>query len=201
MWRLRGRPFQQEHKANVARDLAPTTGVAGRYAAALFDLAAEAGALETVESELKEFGATIAASEDLASFIKSPAYDQTDQMNALAAIAEKAGYGALTTNFLKLVASNRRVFALPSMIKAFVALAARHRGEVAAEAVSAAPMNDEQLKALKLEIERQVGKAVNLETSVDPDLLGGLVVKVGSTMIDTSLKTKLNRLKTVMKEA
>lgn len=185
----------------MARDLASTTGVAGRYAAALFDLADEAGALETVEGELKEFAAAIAGSEDLSGFIKSPAYDRADQMQALAAIAEKANLSVLTTNFLKLVASNRRLFALPSMIAAFVALAARRRGEVSAEAVSASLMNEEQVKALNLEIERQIGKAVNLATRVDPDLLGGLVVTVGSRMIDTSLRTKLNRLRTVMKEA
>lgn len=185
----------------MSRDLAPTTGVAGRYAAALFDLAREEGALDAVEAELKTLAGALDASEALRRFLKSPAYDREDKINAIVAIAAKAKFGTLTTNFLKLVATNRRLFALEDMIAAFAALAARARGEISAEAVSAAPMNDDQRKALRLEIEAMVGKAVNLDTTVDRDLLGGLVVKVGSKMIDTSLRTKLNRLRHVMKEA
>lgn len=185
----------------MSRDLAPTTGVAGRYAAALFDLAREAEALEAVEAELKSLAASIDASPELNGFLKSPVYDRDNQLAAMGAIAEKAGFSALTTNFLKLAASNRRLFALDQMIRAFIALAAQHRGEASAEAVSAAPMSEDQVKALRLEIESMLGKAVNLETRVDPDLLGGLVVKVGSKMIDSSLRTKLNRLRTRMKEA
>ncbi len=185
----------------MAGNLAKTTGVAGRYATALFDLANEAGALEAVEGELTALMASINAAPDFQDFLKSPVYDRADQINALTALATKAGFGALTTNFLKLVATNRRLFALPGMISAFASLAAAHRGEVSAEAVSAAAMNEDQVKALRLEIESMVGKAVNLETNVDPDLLGGLIVKIGSQMIDSSLRTKLNRLRTVMKEA
>ncbi|MEO1241566.1 MAG: F0F1 ATP synthase subunit delta [Pseudomonadota bacterium] len=185
----------------MSGDLAPTSGVAGRYASALFDLAQEAGALDAVESDLNSLKAAIASSSDLRDFLKSPVYDGADQMSAIAALAEKAGFGALTTNFLKLVAKNQRLFALEGMLSAFNALAAKARGEITAEAVSAAPLNEDQSKALRHEIERQVGSAVNLETRVDPDLLGGLIVKIGSQMIDASLKTKLNRLKTVMKEA
>ncbi len=185
----------------MSRETAPTTGVSGRYAAALFDLAKDASALDVVERELLALSGAIAGSDELKGFLKSPVYDQADQMNAMAALAEKAGFGTLTTNFLKLVTSNRRLFALEGMIRAFSALAARDRGEVSAEAVSAAALNEDQIKALRLEIESMVGKAVNLETSVDADLLGGLIVKVGSQMIDSSLRTKLNRLRTVMKEA
>ncbi len=185
----------------MSSDLAPATGVAGRYAAALFDLAKEAGALEAVEADLKALKGAINESDDLRAFINSPVYGRDEQLGAIAALAEKAGYNALTTNFLKLVAKNRRLFALEGMIRAFMARAAADRGEVSAEAVSAAAMNEDQLKALRHEIERQVGKAVNLDVKVDPALLGGLVVKIGSTMIDSSLRTKLNRLKTVMKEA
>ncbi len=185
----------------MSGDLAPTTGVAGRYASALFALAKETSALEAIEAELKAFNASIAASADLRDFLKSPVYGRDEQVGGLTALAEKAGFGALTTNFLKLVATNRRLFALEGMIDVFMKLAAAHRGEVTAQAISAAAMNNEQVKSLRLEIERQVGKAVNLETRVDPDLLGGLVVKIGSQMIDSSLRTKLNRLRTVMKEA
>ena len=185
----------------MSRDLASLSGVAGRYAAALFGLAGDQGALEAVEADLRTLGGAIAGSDDLRGFLRSPVYGRDDQKNAIAAIAKKAGFNGLTSNFLALVAQNRRLFALEDMIKAFGALAAQHRGEVFAEAVSAATLNDDQTKALRHEIEAMVGKAVKLETSVDPELLGGLVVKIGSQMIDASLKTKLNRLKTVMKEA
>lgn len=187
--------------STASANLAPVSGVAGRYASALFDLAVEAGALESVESELKTLQGAIDGSADLKAFLQSPVYNRDDQLSAVGALASKAGFSALVTNFLKLTAQNRRLFALQDMIRAFRALAADHRGEVSAEAATAAPMTDDQVKALRLEIEALVGKAVNLETRVDPDLLGGLVVKIGSQMVDASLKTKLNRLKTVMKEA
>ena len=180
---------------------APVSGVAARYANALFDLARDANAIEAVEKELTGFQASIDGSADLRAFLKSPVYDAADQMNTVTALANQAGLSALTANFLKLLAKNRRLFALEDMIRAFRALAASERGEVSAEAATAAAMTSDQVKALRLEIERMVGKAVNLETRVDPDLLGGLVVKIGSQMVDASLKTKLNRLKTVMKEA
>lgn len=179
----------------------PQTGVAGRYAAALFELAKEAGVVDVVEAELKTLAGLIDASEDLRAFLKSPVYDRDDQNRAAAALAQRAGFSELTANFLKLLAKNGRLFALPGVIKAFFAMAAADRGEVAAEAITAAAMNEEQTKALRHEIEAMAGKAVNLETRVDPELLGGLVVKIGSRMIDASLKTKLNRLKTMMKEA
>lgn len=181
--------------------IGPEAGVAGRYAAALFDLAKEAGSVETVETELKALAGLIDASADLRAFLKSPVYDRDDQNRVASALAEKAGFGALTANFIRLIARNGRLFALPAVIAAFLAMAAADRGEVAAEAITAAPMNEEQAKALRHEIEAMAGKAVNLETRVDPDLLGGLIVKIGSRMIDASLRTKLNRLKTVMKEA
>ncbi|WP_425410583.1 F0F1 ATP synthase subunit delta [Hyphococcus sp.] len=180
---------------------APVSGVAGRYAAALFDLAKEAGAIETVESELGALQTAIDQSADLRGFLKSPVYDNAEQMGVISALAEKAALSTLVSNFLKLIAKNRRLFALEDMLRAFMKLAADERGEVSAQAATAAPMSDDQIKALRLEIEALVGKAVNLETRVDPDLLGGLVVKIGSKMVDASLRTKLNRLKTVMKEA
>ena len=179
----------------------PEAGVAGRYAAALFELAKEAGVIGAVEAELNALAALIDESEDLRAFLKSPVYEREDQKRAAAALASRAGFSALTANFLNLLAANGRLFALPGVIRAFMAMAAADRGELAAEAVTAAPMNEEQTRALRHEIEAMAGKAVNLETRVDPELLGGLVVKIGSRMIDASLKTKLNRLKTVMKEA
>ena len=186
---------------NASGEIVSTTGAAGRYAEALFDLARDEGAADAVEGELKNLRTAINGSADLKDFLKSPVYDRADQLAAITAIAEKAGFSTITQNFLKLVASNQRLFALPSMISAYLAKAAEARGEVSASAISAAPMNDEQIKSIRMEIESMVGKAVNLETRVDPDLLGGLIVKVGSKMIDSSLRTKLNKLKTVMKEA
>ena len=202
LWRrFRAARLSRRKVSEVSASSAQNAGVAGRYAAALFDLAQDAGALDLVERELKSFAALIDGSAELRGFLKSPAYDNEDQLNAIGALAKKAGYSELTVNFLKLVAKNRRLFALEDIIRAFVALAADARGEISAEAVAAAALTNDQIKALRREIESMVGKAVNLETRVDPDLLGGLVVKIGSQMIDASLKTKLNRLKTVMKEA
>lgn len=177
------------------------SGAASRYAEALFDLALDQGALETVEKDIAGLAAAIGASADFRGFLTSPVYDAEDKARAVGAIAEKAGLSTLTRNFLGVVAANRRLFALESMIAAFRQRLADHRGEVSAEAIAAAALNDEQTKRLRGEIERVVGKAVNLSVKVDKDLLGGMIVKVGSKMIDSSLKTKLNRLKSVMKEA
>ena len=177
------------------------SGVTGRYASALFDLAKEAGAVETVEAELTALKKAIGDSADLAAFIKSPAYGASDQARAVASIVEKSGFSALTSNFLKLVAQNRRLFAIGSIIGAFSELAAADRGETSALAITATPLGDEHARALRQEIETKLGRVVKLETRVDPELLGGLIVKIGSRMIDSSLRTKLNKMKIAMKEA
>ena len=184
----------------MAADLA-NSGVSARYAEALFDLAREAGALDQVEGDLKSLQSAFDGSADFRAFLKSPVYDADAKARAIAAIADKAGASALTKNFLGVVARNRRLFVLDGVLKAFFAKLASHRGEISAEATSAAPLSDDQLTRLRGEIEGIVGKAVNLQARVDPALLGGLVVKVGSTMIDSSLRTKLNRLKSKLKEA
>lgn len=177
------------------------SGAARRYAEALFDLAQDQGAIETVEADLQALARGIAASADFRAFLTSPVYGAEDKAKAIAAIGAKSGAAPLTRNFLGVVAANGRLAALEGIASAFQQRLALHRGEVSAEAVAAAPLNDEQTRRLRGEIERVVGKAVNLSVKVDKDLLGGLVVKVGSKMIDSSLKTKLNRLKSVMKEA
>jgi F-type H+-transporting ATPase subunit delta len=177
------------------------SAIASRYADALFDLAREAHALDAVEREMAAIRKAIGQSADLRSFLRSPIYDSDDQARAIAKISEKAGFSPLSRDFIGLVARNRRLFALDAMASAFLAKMAAHRGEVTAEAISAAPLSEDQTKRLRGEIERVVGKAVNLNARVDPELLGGLVVKVGSKMIDSSLKTKLSRLKSVLKEA
>jgi F-type H+-transporting ATPase subunit delta len=175
--------------------------LADRYAEALFDLAREAGALDAVEKDVARIRNALTASADLRTVLKSAAYDSDDKRNAIMAIAERLGAGALTRNFLSVVAQNRRLFALGDMLAAYARRMAAHRGEVAAEAISAAPLTDDQIRRLRAEIERVIGKAVLLSARTDPDLLGGLIVKVGSTMIDSSLRTKLSRVKSLMKEA
>ncbi len=177
------------------------SGPLSRYAEALFNLGLDDNALDRVENDLKALQGAIAGSPDLRAALKSPIYDADEKARAVAAIAEKLALAPLSRNFLGVVAKNRRLFALEGIIAAFAHRLAEHRGEVSAEAVSAAPLNGDQTRRLRGEIERVVGKAVNLGVKVDPELLGGMIVKVGSTMIDSSLRTKLNRLKSVMKEA
>lgn len=185
---------------HVAGENTINSGVAGRYASALFDLAESGDALDQVGNELKAVGAMIDDSADLRRLVRSPVFSAEAQGKALSAILDKAGIKGLTANFVGLVVRNRRLFALPDMIRAYGQILARHRGEVTADVVTAHSLSDDQTKALKDAIKSAIGKDVDVSTRVDPSLLGGLVVKVGSRMIDTSLKTKLNSLKIAMKE-
>lgn len=173
--------------------------MAGRYAAALFDLAKEEKQLARIESEIKTFQGMLDASEDLRRLVRSPVISADDQEKALSAVLDKAGIGGLTANFLRLIARNRRLFAVGDMLKSFRTLLARERGEVTADVASAHQLSPEQMEALKDTLRTQVGKDVQINTRVDPNLLGGLIVKVGSRMIDSSLRTKLNNLKVAMK--
>ncbi len=173
--------------------------MAGRYAAALFDLAKEERQLPQVEADLRSFQAMLEESADLRRLIRSPVIAAEDQAKALDAILAKAGVSSLTANFFKLIARNRRLFAVGDMMREFRALLARERGEVSADVASAHQLTPEQLSALKDALRAQIGKDVQVNTRVDPALLGGLVVKVGSKMIDSSLRTKLNNLKVAMK--
>lgn len=175
--------------------------VAERYAEALFDLAVEEGALETVENDLKTLADTLDNSEDLRRLIGSPVFDRDVKAQGLIAVLERLDTSFTTRNFVKLLTQNGRAAVLRDTIAAFMRLTAAHRGEVAAEAVSAQPLTDDQEKSLRQQIEASVGKQVNLVTRVDASLLGGLIVKVGSKMIDSSLRTKLNRLQQSLKEA
>lgn len=172
--------------------------VAGRYASALFDLAKDENKIEEVEKDLGMFQALLGESDDLARLVRSPVISSDDQSRALSAVLSKAGAGSLAANFFKLIAKNRRLFAAEDMARAFKALAARHRGEVSAEVASAHALTDEQVGELKAVLKASVGKDVTLSTKVDPSLLGGLVVKIGSRMIDSSLKTKLANMKAAM---
>ncbi len=175
------------------------SGLAQRYALALFDLADEQGALDAVAADLKGLRSMIAESDDFRRFIKSPVMSRTDQAKGIGAIADRAGLSPLTRKFLGLVAANRRLFSLPGMISGYLALLAKRRGEVTAEVVSAAVLSDGQTVALIASLKQTMGRAVALTAKVDPSILGGLIVKVGSRMVDSSLKSKLQRLKLVMK--
>ena len=184
----------------MATDDTITGGVAGRYASALFELAEEANQVRQVEKDLTALLGMLDRSPDMKRMVRSPVFSSGEQGRAIAAIAEKAGIAPLVVNFLKVLARNRRLFAVNEMIRTFLALAARQRGEVNAEVASAHPLNGEQLAALKESLRASAGKDVQLITKVDPTLLGGLIVKMGSRMIDSSLRTKLTSLKTAMKE-
>ncbi len=176
------------------------SGVAGRYATALFELGLEANSLDRILDELNQFQQAMDAVDDLARLVKSPVFSADEQGRAIAAILKEMQIEGLTGNFLKLIARNRRLFAAPDMIKAFRALVARHRGQMSAEIVSATKLEDGQITALQAALKAALRKDIQLEQRVDPALLGGLVVKIGSRMIDTSLRTKLSSLKQVMKE-
>lgn len=176
-------------------------GVAGRYAAALFDLAKEASNVSGVEADLRKFQALLDESEDLTRMVRSPVIATEDQLKAIGAILAKAGIGGLAANFFKLITSNRRLFSVAGIIKAFLAIAAKERGEVTAEVSSAVALNDAQTADLKAALKAAVGKDVMLNARVDPSLLGGLVVKMGSRMIDSSLRTKLQNLRSDLRGA
>lgn len=194
------RPPRKEKRRTVAQSTSPISGVAERYAGSLFDLAMQSNAVAAVESDLGRFETLLDGSEDLQRLIKSPVFSADDQFKAISAIAEKAGITGLTGNFLRVVARNRRLFAVPGMIKAFRRIAAEQRGEVSAEVTSAHALTPAQTAELKAALKGVAGKDVTLSVTVDPSLLGGLIVRIGSRQIDTSLKTKLNSLKLALKE-
>jgi F-type H+-transporting ATPase subunit delta len=184
----------------VAGEVDTSSGVAGRYATALFELALEQQALEQVADDLNRFNQALDAFEDMQRLVRSPVFSAEEQGRALAAILDQLKIEGLTKNFLLLVAKNRRLFATPDMIRAFRAMLARHRGEIGATVTAAAKLTESQITALRQALKAALGKNVILDEQVDAGLLGGLVVKVGSRMVDTSLRTKLNSLKVAMKE-
>jgi F-type H+-transporting ATPase subunit delta len=175
--------------------------MAGRYATALFDLARETNALDAVLADLNRFDALVAESPDLTRLVRSPAFSADAQLQALSAVLERAGIGGLAAKFLKLVTSKRRLFAVRDMVKAYRGLVARHKGEATAEVTVAEPLTDEHAGALRAALKAVSGKDVSLDIKIDPAIIGGLVVKLGSRMVDTSLRTKLNAIRHAMKEA
>jgi F-type H+-transporting ATPase subunit delta len=175
-------------------------GVAERYATALFELASETGELEIVEADIARFETLRHESADLRRLMKSLVFSTEDQLKAISAVVEAADLGRTVSNFVKLVAANNRLSALPDMFRRFRQLLADQRGEVTAGIASAIPLSDGQLADIKGALADISGKSVHVELDVDPSLIGGLVVKLGSRMIDTSLKTKLDALKIALKE-
>ncbi len=177
-----------------------TSGVAGRYATAVFEIAREENALDSLESDLNVLADAIGESADFRDLLTSPIYSRDELVRAIGALAEKLGLGNILSKTLGLMAQNRRLFVLPALVQQVRGLIADHRGEVSAEVTSAVPLSDAQIEKLNSTLKSAVGSDVNLSVKVDKSLIGGLVVRVGSKMVDTSLQSKLENLQNVMKE-
>ncbi|MCM8556429.1 F0F1 ATP synthase subunit delta [Sphingomicrobium sp. GRR-S6-50] len=173
--------------------------LAGRYASALFELARDKGSLDTVKASLDKIGDALDQSDDLQALIDSPAISRDQALRAMKAIGAELKIDALTQNFLGVLADNGRIGALGDAIRVFDALVAAHRGEARATVTSARALTDAQLKALSDKLTSRVGRTVSLDTHVDPDLLGGVRIQLGSELIDASVATKLNNLAKAMK--
>lgn len=174
-------------------------GLSGRYADALLELAADNGAVESVEADVKLLQEVIAESEDLQRFIGSPAFSRADHIKGLTAVLEKAGVGEITRKFVLLIASNRRLFALPAILDVTLSKIAQGRGEVMAEVTAARALTAAQKTSLVNTLKEVAGGDINLQVTVDPKVLGGLIVKIGSRMVDSSLRSQLQRLQLAMK--
>ena len=177
------------------------SGVSGRYATALFELARDQKSVDSIKADLDRFEAMLADSADLRRLVRSPVFAAEAQSRALSAVLDQAGISGIPANFLKVLTANRRLFAVGEVIRAFRALVARFKGEATADVTVAETLNDKNLDALKTALKTVTGKDVALNVKVDPSIIGGLVVKLGSRMVDSSLRTKLNSIKHAMKEA
>ena len=183
----------------MAEEAIGVSGLAGRYAVALFDLAKEKDEIDGTEDDLIVLESMLDSSAELNRLIHSPVIAREEQGRAMAAVVEKIGLGDLTKKFIGLLARNRRLYVLRRIIRSFTELTAMARGEVTAEVASATPLSKFQLSAIADQLSREVGKDVVVRSRVDGNLLGGLVVKIGSRMVDNSLRSKLQRMKLVMK--
>jgi F-type H+-transporting ATPase subunit delta len=183
----------------VATEKAHETGLAGRYANAVFELAQEQGLVDAVAADLAALRSMIAASSDLARLVKSPLFSNEDQARALKPVLDRMGVNPLTTKFLLTLTGKRRLFALEAVIAAYERLVARLKGEVQAEVTSAHALTSAQTAELKSILKTKLGREPRLDTRVDPTLLGGLIVKVGSRMIDSSIRTKLAGIRAAMR--
>jgi F-type H+-transporting ATPase subunit delta len=185
----------------VAAEGTGTSGIADRYATALFELARDSSAIDGTAADLDRLHAMIDESADLRRLLRSPIFSREQQTRAVEAILERAGVSALTRRFVGVVARNRRLFALEAMIGAFRALLAQYRGEITAQVTTAAPLSQRQREMLEDALKSVLGAKVAIDARTDPALLGGMVVRVGSRMVDSSLKSKLDRLQLAMKGA
>jgi F-type H+-transporting ATPase subunit delta len=184
----------------VAGGTTLVAGIAGRYATALFDLAREENQLDEITEALRGLHKLLGESKDFARLVASPVFSTAEQAGALAAISKQAGIPDLAANFLQLLAKKRRLFILGDVITGYLKRLADHRNEVTADVTSAMALTDEQTDELKATLKAKTGRSVTLNERVDPSILGGLVVKIGSRMVDSSMRTKLNNLKIAMKE-
>jgi F-type H+-transporting ATPase subunit delta len=188
----------KEH--DVAGETTIVSGMAGRYALALFELARDNGSLDAVAADLESFTALVDASPDLTRLVRSPVFGADEQGKAVAAVLSVAGIGGVAANVVKVMAANRRLFAVGDMAKQFTALVAAHKGEAKADVTVAEPLSDTHMAALKAALADVTGKNVDVSVKIDPAIIGGIVVKLGSRMVDASLRTKLNSIKQAMKE-
>jgi F-type H+-transporting ATPase subunit delta len=193
--------IRQLEEIFVAAEDPSVSGVSGRYATALFELARDQKSVDSVKADLDKFSALLNESPDLLRLVRSPVFTADAQAKALEAVMAKAGIGGIAANFLKVLTKNRRLFAVADVIRAFRALVAQFKGEATAEVTVAEPLSDTNLDALKAALKSVSGKDVDLNVKIDPSIIGGLVVKLGSRMVDSSLRTKLNSIKHAMKEA
>jgi len=185
----------------VAGENPTVSGVAGRYATALFELARDERSVDTVKADLDRFDAMVAQSTDLARLVRSPVFSAEEQLKALSAILDAAGLSGTAAKFLKVLTVNRRLFSVRDVIKTYGLLVANFKGEATADVTVAEPLSDKNLDALKTALKSVTGQDVSLNVKIDPAIIGGLIVKVGSRMVDSSLRTKLNSIKNAMKEA
>ena len=188
---------KERYKVTAGKSI--VSGVPGRYATALFELARDAGTIEQVGAGLAGFSSMMDASQDLQRLVRSPVFSASQQIAALDSLFAKSKTGGLAANFIKLAAANRRLFAIAAMIKAYQTLVADAKGEVTAEVTSAEKLSAGQLASLKKALKASMGRDVQVDAKVDPSILGGLIVMVGSRMFDNSLKTKLQNLQVAMK--
>ena len=187
-------------RVDVSESVSISSGIAERYATALFELSSEAKAIDALESDVDTLGAALNDSADFADLIASPVHSRDEMGAAIKAIAEKAELSTVTQSTLGLMAENRRLFVLPQLIAALRALIADAKGEVTADVTAAAALSDDQQAALMETLKERFGKDIKINMAVDESLIGGLVVKVGSKMIDSSIRSKLNSLQNAMKE-
>jgi F-type H+-transporting ATPase subunit delta len=204
---VRGK-LQKNPKTTTRAERAPlageehvVSGMAGRYAMALFELAREADEIDAVKTNLEQFDALVAESADLERLVRSPVFSADEQLHAVSAVLDRAGIGGVAARFVKLVTTNRRLFAVRDMVRGFRELVAQHKGQATAEVTVAEALRDDHVAALRNALNAVSGKDVDLKIKVDPAIIGGLVVKIGSRMVDSSLRTKLNSIKHAMKEA